>query len=58
MDELKEVAIWAWGDDRSLGPDDFTFKFLKAYWNVVIDDVFCFLKGFEERTIISKGSMW
>ncbi|GJX20070.1 hypothetical protein Tco_0222747 [Tanacetum coccineum] len=38
-DEIRR-AVWNCGDNKSPGPDGFTFEFLKKYWDVVGSD-FC-----------------
>ncbi|GJY02450.1 RNA-directed DNA polymerase, eukaryota [Tanacetum coccineum] len=38
-DEIRR-AVWNCGDNKSPGPDGFTFKFFKKYWDVVRSD-FC-----------------
>nr|GFA86554.1 RNA-directed DNA polymerase, eukaryota [Tanacetum cinerariifolium] len=38
-DEIKR-AVWDCGDNKSPGPDGFTFEFFKTYWDLVGQD-FC-----------------
>lgn len=33
IEEIKE-AIWACGNEKALGPDGYTFKFIKRYWDI------------------------
>lgn len=44
--EIKD-AVWACGNDKSLGPDRFTFKFIKKYWDVLLGDIAVVVKYFE-----------
>nr|GEX22282.1 heat stress transcription factor A-4c-like [Tanacetum cinerariifolium] len=37
-EEIKR-AVWNCGSDRAPGPDGFTFKFFKTFWDVIQDDV-------------------
>ncbi|KAL4586081.1 hypothetical protein LXL04_010712 [Taraxacum kok-saghyz] len=52
--EVKE-AVWSCGNDKAPGPDGFTFKFIKTYWDTLKDDFFGFVKKFEETGAIIDG---
>lgn len=54
IDEVKN-AIWACSGDRALGPDGFTFKFLKTYWNTFYDGIMDFIRYFEFYGKLAKG---
>lgn len=54
MDEIKD-AVWACGNDKAPGPDRYTFKFIKAYWDVLKDDVFKFILYFDKFGTIARG---
>nr|KAJ0202709.1 hypothetical protein LSAT_V11C500285080 [Lactuca sativa] len=53
-EEIKK-AIWSCGNDKASGPDGFTFKFLKEYWEVLKEDIVNFVKEFEVMGRISNG---
>ena len=46
LQEIKN-AVWACGNDKSPGPDGFTFKFIKKYWEVLLGDIAAVVKYFE-----------
>ncbi|XP_076927769.1 uncharacterized protein LOC143591453 [Bidens hawaiensis] len=52
--ELKDV-VWDCGSDKSPGPDGFTFKFIKTFWEVMKDDFFDFVKEFEQFGLLKNG---
>lgn len=45
-EEIKE-AVWSCGVEKAPGPDGFTFKFWKRYWDLIKADVISFVKDFE-----------
>lgn len=47
LKEIKE-AIWSCGNEKSPGPDGFTFKFIKKYWEVLLGDIAAVVKYFEK----------
>lgn len=47
--------IWCCGNDKAPGPDGFTFKFLKNYWDLIKGDVIMLVKDFESSGILAKG---
>nr|GFD62764.1 RNA-directed DNA polymerase, eukaryota [Tanacetum cinerariifolium] len=38
-DEIRD-AVWDCGENKSPGPDGYTFEFFRRYWNVIGPD-FC-----------------
>ena len=44
-EEIKQ-AVWDCGGDRAPGPDGFTFKFFKTFWNVIQNDVVRLVRQF------------
>ncbi|KAL4591536.1 hypothetical protein LXL04_004505 [Taraxacum kok-saghyz] len=53
-EEFKRV-VWDCGSDKALGPDGFSFGFIKKYWEVLAEDVFKFVEFFHARPFIPKG---
>lgn len=53
--EVRE-AIWECGSSKSPGPDDFNFKFLKTYWNLLKENVMRFLVEFHEQGVLPRES--
>ncbi|XP_076896375.1 uncharacterized protein LOC143549354 [Bidens hawaiensis] len=53
MSEVKN-AVWECGNDKSPGPDGFTFKFIKTFWEVLGNDFFEFVKDFEKFGYLEK----
>ena len=47
-EEIKR-AVWDCGENKSPGPDGYTFEFSRRYWNLIAQDVFdvvnCFLSS-------------
>lgn len=41
---------------KALGPDGFTFAFLKTHWECIKEDIVSFVKEFELSGCILKGS--
>lgn len=54
-EEVKN-AVWASGNDKAPGPDGFTFKFIKKYWDTISKDIIRFVRHFEDHGILSLGS--
>ncbi|KAI3506473.1 hypothetical protein L1887_28832 [Cichorium endivia] len=46
LEEIKQ-AVWDCGSEKAPGPDGFTFKFVKKYWDVLSNDVLRLMKYFE-----------
>ncbi|GJS88284.1 RNA-directed DNA polymerase, eukaryota, reverse transcriptase zinc-binding domain protein [Tanacetum coccineum] len=53
-DEIKD-AVWNCGSDKSSGPDGFTFKLFKKYWDVIGGHILSFVKEFETTSSIPRG---
>nr|GEU51935.1 RNA-directed DNA polymerase, eukaryota, reverse transcriptase zinc-binding domain protein [Tanacetum cinerariifolium] len=45
LDEI-EKAVWDCGSDKALGPDGFTFAFVKKYWEDIKLDIFKYVNTF------------
>lgn len=41
--------------DKALGPDGFTFAFLKAHWDIIKSDLLGYIKNFERIGKVMKG---
>ncbi|KAL4571486.1 hypothetical protein LXL04_018246 [Taraxacum kok-saghyz] len=41
-------AVWCCGNERGPGPNEFTFKFLKHYWELIRNAIVRFWKDFED----------
>ncbi|KAJ9548105.1 hypothetical protein OSB04_020648 [Centaurea solstitialis] len=54
----KEIrdAIWDCGGDKAPGPDGFSFKFLRAFWEIIKDDLISAVKWFESGGELLSGS--
>lgn len=48
-------AVWGCGGGKALGPDGFTFKFIKNYWDTIGKDFISMVKRFEVDGHIPKG---
>ena len=44
-EEIK-IAVWECGSDKAPGPDGFNFCFIKRYWEILKDDICCFVEEF------------
>ena len=53
-DEIKQ-AVWDCGSDKSPGPDGFSFKFFKRYWDIIKEDVLNLVQSFYSRKVIPRG---
>ncbi|GKD40944.1 putative RNA-directed DNA polymerase, eukaryota, reverse transcriptase zinc-binding domain protein [Tanacetum coccineum] len=53
-DEIKR-AVWDCGGDSSPGPDGFTFKFFKTFWETIQSDVVRFVREFAQTARFPKG---
>lgn len=54
VEEIKGT-VWACGSERASGPDGFTFKFIKSFWDVVSSDAIKFVQHFERHGTIANG---
>ncbi|GJV58064.1 hypothetical protein Tco_1459069 [Tanacetum coccineum] len=55
-DEIQK-AVWSCGGGKSLGPDGFTFKFIKEYWDTIGIDFINMVKRFEIDGEIPRGPL-
>lgn len=46
--EEVKVAVWACGSEKIPGPDGFTFKFIKTYFDIIKHAVMKFISHFDE----------
>ncbi|GJY07164.1 RNA-directed DNA polymerase, eukaryota, reverse transcriptase zinc-binding domain protein, partial [Tanacetum coccineum] len=53
-EEIKR-AIWDCGEERAPGPDGFTFKFFKTFWDTIQPDVVRFVRDFFQLGYFPKG---
>ncbi|GLT27528.1 hypothetical protein SLA2020_025150 [Shorea laevis] len=53
-EEIKE-AIWDCDNSKALGPNGFNFSFVKAYWEVIKEDVVEFLQDFQDNSKLVRG---
>ncbi|KAJ9546518.1 hypothetical protein OSB04_019061 [Centaurea solstitialis] len=53
--EVKD-AIWSCGQNKALGPDGFSFEFIRKFWSIVGNDFFDAVKFFESNNRINQGS--
>ncbi|XP_021985231.1 uncharacterized protein LOC110881199 [Helianthus annuus] len=53
-EEIKK-AVWACGSDRAPGPDGFSFKFIKRFWEQLKDKFGGVLNDFYDRAFIERG---
>ncbi|GJX84645.1 putative RNA-directed DNA polymerase, eukaryota, reverse transcriptase zinc-binding domain protein [Tanacetum coccineum] len=52
--EIKR-AVWDSGSEKTLGPDGFTFGFIKHYWDFMAGDVFSLVEHFYHDPLIPSG---
>lgn len=53
--EEVKAAIWDCGSEKAPGPDGFTFKFLKIFWDIIKCDVMNFVNYFEGCGLFARG---
>ncbi|GJW56280.1 putative RNA-directed DNA polymerase, eukaryota, reverse transcriptase zinc-binding domain protein, partial [Tanacetum coccineum] len=53
-EEIKR-AVWDCGEERASGPDGFTFKFFKTFWDTIQPDVVRFVRDFFQLGYFPKG---
>jgi len=54
IDEVKE-PVWDCDNFKCLGPDGITFGFIEEFWDILKEDVMCFLVEFHGNIKLSKG---
>nr|KAJ0203968.1 hypothetical protein LSAT_V11C500292530 [Lactuca sativa] len=54
LEEVKN-AIWSCGNEKSPGPNGFSFKFIKRYWDTLKNDIMNAVKHFENHGNIGRG---
>lgn len=53
-EEIKR-SIWNCGRNKAPGPNGYSFKFIKMFWDVLKEDIFSFVQHFGRTEIILKG---
>nr|GEW59747.1 RNA-directed DNA polymerase, eukaryota [Tanacetum cinerariifolium] len=53
-DEIRK-AIWSCGDNKSPGPDGFTFEFFRKYWHIVGSDFCAAVEHFFDTGVLPEG---
>ncbi|KAL4559868.1 hypothetical protein LXL04_032014 [Taraxacum kok-saghyz] len=53
-EEIK-LAVWKCGSDKASGRDGFTFCFIKHYWEVLKEDICCFVEEFFSEAFLPVG---
>ncbi|GJR63333.1 RNA-directed DNA polymerase, eukaryota [Tanacetum coccineum] len=53
-DEIR-LAVWNCGENKSPGPDGYTFEFFRKYWNFIGPDFYEAVEYFFETGLSSKG---
>nr|GEW64643.1 DNA polymerase zeta processivity subunit [Tanacetum cinerariifolium] len=53
-DEIRN-AVWACGENKSPGPDGFTFEFFHKFWNIIGSDLCVAVEWFFDHTSFTKG---
>ncbi|GJT51302.1 putative RNA-directed DNA polymerase, eukaryota, reverse transcriptase zinc-binding domain protein [Tanacetum coccineum] len=54
IDEIK-YAVWQCGSDKSPGPDGFSFKFVKKYWEIMKQDIYKVVMEFCQNSKLPLG---
>ncbi|XP_022028823.1 uncharacterized protein LOC110929940 [Helianthus annuus] len=55
VSKMVQDAVWACGSDRAPGPDGFSFKFIKRFWEQLKHKFGGVLNDFYERAFIERG---
>ena len=55
-EEEVRCAVWSCGNDKSLGPDGFNFKFIKHFWKELKPEFLRFISEFYVNASFPKGS--
>nr|GEZ97291.1 RNA-directed DNA polymerase, eukaryota [Tanacetum cinerariifolium] len=53
-DEIRN-AVWACGENKSPGPDGFTFEFFRKFWNIIESDLCVAIEWFFDHSSFRKG---
>ncbi|GJY95036.1 RNA-directed DNA polymerase, eukaryota [Tanacetum coccineum] len=53
-DEIR-IAVWACGENKSPGPDGFTFEFFRRFWDFIGPDFCLAVKWFFDHSAFAKG---
>ncbi|GJZ85778.1 RNA-directed DNA polymerase, eukaryota [Tanacetum coccineum] len=53
-DEIR-IAVWACGENKSPGPDGFTFEFFRRFWDFIGPDFCLAVKWFFDHSSFAKG---
>ncbi|GJR27201.1 RNA-directed DNA polymerase, eukaryota [Tanacetum coccineum] len=53
-DEIRQ-AVWGCGEDKSPGPDGFTFEFFRKFWDLIGPDFCVAVKWFFDHSSFSRG---
>ncbi|GKE21083.1 hypothetical protein Tco_1432595, partial [Tanacetum coccineum] len=53
-DEIRN-AVWACGENKSPGPDGFTFEFFRKFWNIIGSDLCVAVEWFFDHSSFTKG---
>ncbi|GJY28735.1 RNA-directed DNA polymerase, partial [Tanacetum coccineum] len=54
LDKIKQ-AVWSCGCNQAPGPDGFTFRFIKQFWDIIKEDIQNFVNEFYEHGTIPVG---
>ncbi|GJS49220.1 RNA-directed DNA polymerase, eukaryota [Tanacetum coccineum] len=54
-DEIR-ATVWGCGENKSHGPDGYTFEFFKCYWNIIGEDFCGAVECFFDSGMFSKGN--
>ncbi|XP_071719294.1 uncharacterized protein [Rutidosis leptorrhynchoides] len=54
-DEEIKNAVWSCGSNKSPGPDGFSFKFVKHFWDILIEDIYMLVRHFLDSCSNPKG---
>lgn len=55
LEEEVKLAVWSCGGNKSPGPDEFTFKFVKKMWLTLKKYIMLFMTDFHKYGRIVKG---
>nr|GEY12708.1 RNA-directed DNA polymerase, eukaryota [Tanacetum cinerariifolium] len=53
-DEVR-TAVWGCGENKSHGPDGYTFEFIRKYWDILGSDFCAAVEWFFDHSAFSKG---